>query len=205
MKSEAHAYDMKKSQKPVRLPDFSANDVFDIDFEALQQMGIQHIIFDLDATIRAVHSSDMEEDIASFLDKLNASGQFESISLATNNIRDVTAFSAPFGARIFQPYFQKGRPVYKPQRKFFQRILDTLHAEPHEVAMIGDKVNSDIAGANKAGLLTVLVQPRGDDYWYEQLLLTRYRQKRSIKRARERIEGNTLRKRWGKMLKKARP
>lgn len=200
MKAEAYAYSMDKAQKPLRLPDFTANNVFDIDFALLAKLGVKHVIFDLDATIRSAYSKTFDAEIVDYFKQLESTHRFESVSLATNNIRNISAFGAPFGARIFQPYFKKGRPVYKPHRDFFKRILMTLNAKPQEVVMIGDKINTDVVGANRSGFFTVLVEPRGGDYWYETLLLTRYREKRTLHLARQKIE-NPKKRRFGGMFK----
>jgi len=201
MKAEAYAYSIDKAQKPLRLPDFTANDVFDIDFALLAKLGVKHVIFDLDATIRTAYSKTFDAEIISYFKKLESAYDFESVSLATNNIRNISAFGAPFGARIFQPYLKKGRPVYKPHRDFFKRILSTLGAKPQQVVMIGDKINTDIVGANRSGFFTVLVSPRGGDYWYETLLLTRYREKRALHIARQKIE-NPKKRRFKGMFKR---
>lgn len=45
----------------------------------------------------------------------------------------------------------------KPERHLFAMALDAVGTPPERVAMIGDRLNSDVAGGRAAGLATVLV------------------------------------------------
>jgi 4-nitrophenyl phosphatase len=47
--------------------------------------------------------------------------------------------------------------VGKPQPEVFRSALKLLGTEPHETAMIGDRLSTDIAGGARAGLQTILV------------------------------------------------
>ena len=46
----------------------------------------------------------------------------------------------------------------KPSRDFFQGVCNALNIKPQETLMIGDDIESDIGGAQDAGLKTALVQ-----------------------------------------------
>ena len=48
--------------------------------------------------------------------------------------------------------------VGKPSRDFFATILSGIPAEPGAAAMVGDDVESDIGGAQDAGLAGILVR-----------------------------------------------
>jgi HAD superfamily hydrolase (TIGR01458 family) len=64
----------------------------------------------------------------------------------------------PFVAAI---EYATGRPAYvvgKPARGFFEEILSDLGVNATEAAMVGDDVESDIGGAQEAGLDGILVQ-----------------------------------------------
>lgn len=47
--------------------------------------------------------------------------------------------------------------IGKPQQVMFDLALEQLGTRPEETAMIGDRLETDILGANEAGLLTLLV------------------------------------------------
>jgi NagD protein len=50
-------------------------------------------------------------------------------------------------------------PVFtgKPQRLFFEELCTRLRVEPHRCVLIGDNLESDIAGAKAVGMTTMLV------------------------------------------------
>lgn len=46
----------------------------------------------------------------------------------------------------------------KPSKTFFLSVCKALHANPQQTLMVGDDVESDIAGAQRVGMKTALVQ-----------------------------------------------
>jgi uncharacterized protein len=185
MKSEAHQKFKSNHQAPDYLPDFSADSVLDIDFALLRDLGVKHVLFDLDLTIRRTRAQEIEADIITYLLGLHEQGIIQSLNLATNNMRsNLDQFSEPLGARVFQPFYQRGKLIRKPNRQYFAKILKELDAEPAEVVMIGDKALFDVRGGNRAGMHTVLVKPQGKDLLHDRLLFIRFREKRLLKAAR---------------------
>lgn len=187
MRTEAHSHYPSKKAAPLYLPDFSARSVTDIDFKQLKKLGVKHVMFDLDLTLRRAYSRHLETEIIDYLVNLRKTSGFKSINLVTNNIRKLKRYAEPLGVRIFQPYREGWRIRRKPQRKFFERVLKELGAKPADCVMIGDKLFADVVGGNRMGMYTVLVTPRGMDYWFDLLLLTRFREKRSLNAARSRL------------------
>ena len=59
----------------------------------------------------------------------------------------------------------------KPLPFAFRRGLGLLEAEPHETAVIGDQLFTDILGGNLIGATTVLVRPLSDTDLPHTLLL----------------------------------
>lgn len=185
MKAEAYQHFKSKQGAPTHLPDFSADSVLDIDFALLRDIGVKHVLFDLDLTIRKPRAKEIEADIITYLVGLHEEGIIKSLNLATNNLRSsLDQFSKPLGARVFQPFYKKGRLIRKPHSLYFERILKALDANPDEIVMIGDKAMFDVAGGNKAGMYTVLVKPHGRDLLHDKLLFIRFREKRLLKAAR---------------------
>lgn len=182
MRPEAH--NLPKQHLPKLLPDFSVDDVLDIDFAELKKLGVKHLLFDLDLTLRNPHANELEASIITYLTEERAKHGFASLDLATNNMRDLSRFSEPLSARVFQPFRRGVRLVRKPNPAYFTHILRQLDAQPQEVAMIGDKALFDVAGGNVSGMLTILVAPRGEDPLHDKVLFIRFREKRLLKKAR---------------------
>lgn len=184
MKSEAHLIYKDKSTAPSHLPDFSVKSVLEIDFAYLKSIGAKHILFDLDLTLRKPRAAEIEASIITYLSDAKKQAHFDTLNLATNNMRQLDQFSKPLGARVFQPFIQKGKLIRKPKPAFFAHIITELEAKPSEVVMIGDKATFDVIGGNKAGMLTILVEPLGKDLFHDRLLFVRFRDKRALKKAR---------------------
>jgi len=185
MKAEGYPHSTHKATKLRHLPDFSANSVFDIDFKQLQKMGIKHALFDLDLTIRKPRAAEIEAHIIAYLVEQRANGTIESLSLATNNMkRDISQFSEPLGAHVFQPFYSKGRLIRKPHKQYFERIIRALNVKPEEIVMIGDKAGFDVAGGNQVGMYTILLEPQGKDLLHDRILLIRAVDNWLLKRAR---------------------
>ncbi len=62
-----------------------------------------------------------------------------------------------FGERV---YISGELGCRKPERIYFEKVLDGLGAEPWEALVIGDSLSSDIQGAANAGLDSIWYNPR---------------------------------------------
>jgi HAD superfamily hydrolase (TIGR01458 family) len=66
--------------------------------------------------------------------------------------------AGPFVAALEYATGESATVVGKPERGFFQRALEDLGLRSHEVAMVGDDAEADVAGAQAAGLKGVQVK-----------------------------------------------
>lgn len=171
-----------KSKRPFFIPDFTANNILDVDFKALKKLGVKHLLIDLDLTLRQKMSRKLEPAIVAFLTDTMKIYDFKTLSIASNNMLNLRGYSTPIKATIFQPFWHRWLLVRKPNRLFFERITTRLKARPAECVMIGDKLHGDVYGGNKAGMYTVQVKPKGHDYWYDRILFTRMRERRRLGR-----------------------
>ena len=51
----------------------------------------------------------------------------------------------------------------KPRRGAIRRVIETLNFKPEQIAMVGDRVFTDVLVGNRLGLYTVLVRPLSAD------------------------------------------
>lgn len=70
----------------------------------------------------------------------------------------LTLDMGPFVAALEFATGRSAQVVGKPSQEFFRLALSHLGLPPHEAAMVGDDWESDIAGAQGAGLRAILVQ-----------------------------------------------
>lgn len=66
--------------------------------------------------------------------------------------------AGPFVAALEYAAGVEAVVVGKPEKAFFQSALSSLGVEPENTIMVGDDLDSDVAGARKAGLLGVAVR-----------------------------------------------
>jgi HAD superfamily hydrolase (TIGR01458 family) len=64
----------------------------------------------------------------------------------------------PFVAGLEYATGKEATVIGKPNTAFFEMAVDDMALKPSKVAMIGDDINSDIGGAQKAGLKGILVK-----------------------------------------------
>ena len=66
--------------------------------------------------------------------------------------------AGPFVAALEYASGKSATVVGKPEKSFFQLALEDLELRSHEVAMVGDDAEADVAGAQAAGLKGVQVK-----------------------------------------------
>ena len=184
MKALAHSLGAKKIAESSYLPDFTATSIRDIDFALLKKLGVKHLLFDLDQTLRRPYSRHLDQDIVRLLNEVNSSKQFKTLNLVSNNQRKLHRYSKPINANVYQPFRKRWRLIRKPNPLFFQSVLNAIDTTPIETVMIGDRLHADVLGGNRMGMYTLYVTKRGPiDYWFDWLLLTRMRDNRRLKDA----------------------
>jgi uncharacterized protein len=185
MKELVYAKDRLPGAISPYLPDFVADDIADVDFALLKKMGVTHIMLDLDQTLRKPYSKRLEAEVIEIFRNLHDKKIFKDIAIVSNNSRRLARYADPIGALVFQPFWHKGRFIRKPNPLFFTRVLQELNIKPEQAIMIGDKIRTDVRGAHGVGIRTVLIKPRGRDYWYDRLILYRWREGRHYRQLLE--------------------
>lgn len=133
------------------LPKEFVNSVFDITPEKLHALGIKGIITDLDNTLIEWDRAQATEALTTWFTMMQEAG-IQIIIASNNNEQRVQKFAEPLGI----PYIYRAK---KPLTKAFYDALIQLGMRPNEVAMLGDQLLTDIMGANRMKLYTILVRP----------------------------------------------
>ena len=123
--------------------------VFDIEFKKLYDSGIKAVIFDIDNTLvfQDEDSTKETERLFSALHKLG----LKTMILSNNNEERVRRFLR----NIDSPYICK---AYKPFRKGYLKALERLGVKKEEAVFVGDQLFTDILGANRCGIRSILVR-----------------------------------------------
>ena len=121
----------------------------------------------------ANHNIELFEDVIPLLDILNMKGIKQAI--LTNGPSD--GQRDKIKALVLEKYIQN---IYiseeiglsKPNRDAFEYVVKQLHEEPYTVVMVGDSLEEDIKGAEKAGIKAILIDRKNKyiDYTGERIV-----------------------------------
>ena len=137
------------------IPDIYAKNIFNIDYKKLKKDGIKCVLFDLDNTIATLSEKEPSKDVKelfSFIDDLNM-----KIIILTNSKKKRVA---PFKEKL---NVDSAYMSMKPLKRKFKKVLGMFNLDFSEVALIGDQLMTDVYGANRCGITSILVDPLTDE------------------------------------------
>lgn len=128
------------------------NSIYDLPGESLRSAGIRLLMADLDNTLIPYDRKEPDDALRRWLADLNANGV--TLFLLSNSRK---ATRAPNFARSFGIDYlcHAGKPKVGGYRAAMERCGLTAG----ECAMVGDQIFTDILGANRAGVRSILVKP----------------------------------------------
>ena len=130
-------------------PTYFSKNVYRMNFKKVWNAGYRGIIFDIDNTLVG-HDAPADDRAKRLIDKLHRMG-FETVIVSNNDEPRVKSFSDAIGCR----YVYK---ALKPRAYGYNKALELLHMPKKQVLCIGDQIYTDIWGANRVGLDSVLVR-----------------------------------------------
>ncbi|HHX76503.1 MAG TPA: YqeG family HAD IIIA-type phosphatase [Acholeplasmataceae bacterium] len=139
------------------IPNQYAESIYNIDYDMLIKQGIKTLLFDLDNTIIDYNQTKLNAESITFLNKLEKDFKVIIISNSMNK-RVSHAIEKQFKFISF---------AKKPLKFGFKKALKMIGSTIQETVMIGDQLLTDIYGANRLGLATILVDPiqKKTDKW----------------------------------------
>ena len=147
------------------VPNDKAENVREVDYERLQKLGYNTILFDYDNTI-AVWREPFDMRNKPVIDNLISSGM--KVGVVTNgpqsrvkNLKDL------FGEEL-----KVYHSMRKPGTKELRKVLSDMKSRPEKTVIIGDLFFTDIIAGNRMGMYSILVAPLVDisQKWYKRLL-----------------------------------
>lgn len=134
------------------LPWKVTNSIYDLTGESLQAAGIRLLLADLDNTLIPYDRKEPDEALRRWMSDLNTHGV--ALFLLSNSRK---ATRAPNFARALGIDYlcHAGKPKVGGYRAAMERCGVTAG----ECAMVGDQIFTDILGANRAGVRSILVKP----------------------------------------------
>lgn len=123
---------------------------YEIDFESWYQKGYRGVIFDIDNTL-VPHGAPADDRALAFFKRLHALG-FGTLMLSNNKEPRVKMFCDAVEA----PYIYKAG---KPKADGYRQAMKRLGTTAENTLFVGDQIFTDVWGANKAGIYSILVKP----------------------------------------------
>ena len=132
------------------VPDMYYENVFVIDYKKLKKIGIKCLLFDLDNTICSYEQNEPDKKIKELFYEL---GKDFKLIIISNNKKDRVR---PFKEKL---NVDSSYSSMKPMKKKYIKIMNLYGFKDQEIACIGDQLITDIYGANRLGLTSILVNP----------------------------------------------
>lgn len=123
---------------------------YEIPYEMYYKRGIRGIIFDIDNTL-VPHGASADERAKELFSRLRKAG-FHTCLMSNNKKPRV----ASFAGEVHSDYLYKAG---KPGRSGYQKAMRKMGTSPESTLFVGDQLFTDVYGANRAGIDTVLVKP----------------------------------------------
>ncbi|XJS11361.1 YqeG family HAD IIIA-type phosphatase [Aerococcaceae bacterium WGS1372] len=137
--------------KKLLTPTWTINTIYDIQPEDLIKHDIKAIICDLDNTLIAWNQWEHTDEMANWLETYKKAGLGVYL-LSNNNYNRVLKVAEPLELKFTSS-------ALKPRRKNFVIAIEDLNVPYDNVAVIGDQIMTDIIGANRNNLKSILVKP----------------------------------------------
>jgi len=131
-------------------PDEDYESTYVIDFEKFYKEGYRGIIFDIDNTL-VPHGAPADRKSMELFRTLRVIG-FKTILLSNNKEPRVKTFKDKVGGG----YIFKAN---KPSVKNYKKAMDIMGTTKNTTLFVGDQLFTDIWGAKRAGIRSLLVKP----------------------------------------------
>ena len=123
---------------------------YEIDFEKLYEEGIRGLIFDIDNTL-VEHGVPADDRAVALFERLREIG-FKTCLISNNKEPRVK----PFAEAVNSQYVFKAN---KPSRKNYRKAMEFMNTDETNTVFVGDQLFTDVYGANRCGIKSILVKP----------------------------------------------
>ena len=132
-------------------PDMAFCDVYTISPEALAELSVKGVVFDIDNTVAPYEVERPTDEMKNYFSDLREAG-IKMAFVSNNQGARVTAFNEGLG--LF--YVCKAG---KPSPKGIRKCIEHFGLSPDEVLAVGDQIFTDCLAAHRAGIRFAIVKP----------------------------------------------
>lgn len=131
-------------------PADTAESAYVIDYERLYEAGIRGLIYDIDNTL-VPHGAPADDRARALFARLHEMG-FATCLISNNQLPRV----APFAEAVDSPFVEN---AHKPSTVNYKRAMEIMGTDVTNTWFIGDQLFTDVYGANRTGIPSMLVSP----------------------------------------------
>lgn len=121
-----------------------------IDYEKLYKDGVRGLIYDIDNTL-VEHGKPATKRAVELFERLRNIG-FDTCLISNNKEPRVKPFADAVGSKYVYD-------AHKPSRKNYIKAMELMGTDTGNTYFIGDQIFTDVYGANRTGIPSILVKP----------------------------------------------
>lgn len=148
-------------------PDRYYGSAYDIKYEEYYKSGYRGIIYDVDNTL-VEHGAPVTQRALELFDRLHSIG-YETCIISNNSEERVK----PLADKVKSKYVSKAK---KPSPVNYIKAMELMKTGKDNTFFVGDQIFTDVWGANRAGIKSILVKPI-DKHEEIQIVFKRYLEK----------------------------
>lgn len=133
-------------------PSETISSLDEIDLRRLIEQGIRFLLLDLDNTLGGRRTGRLDKEVVPFLDSAASLGI--SVGVLTNRRWAVEDEAVALLRKRIPLLHNAG----KPARRGYLYLLEQLGGTPEQTAMVGDRILTDIIGANLLGIYSIRIR-----------------------------------------------
>ncbi|WP_319419738.1 YqeG family HAD IIIA-type phosphatase [Pleurocapsa sp. FMAR1] len=128
--------------------------IFDLTPQILQKYNINGLILDVDETLVPFKQREASEELQRWIEQIR---QATPIWLVSNNISHNRIGN--IAKSVDLPFISAAK---KPSRRRLREAAKAMELPVEKIAMVGDRLFTDVLAGNRLGMFTILVEPMID-------------------------------------------